>query len=105
MISRVHSAILQSVDAIPRGQVGCEVEADVAHGGQGEMRNDGQHNIPICGLAIPAGETVYVGRFQSPPTYPAARSVISPNCPGAIGPAVGLSNLILARVRIGYHTV
>jgi hypothetical protein len=29
MISRVHSAILQGIDAI-----GCEVEADVAHGGR-----------------------------------------------------------------------
>ena len=30
MISRIHSAILQGIDAI-----GCEVEADVAHGGRG----------------------------------------------------------------------
>ncbi len=33
MISRIHSAILQGIDAI-----GCEVEADVAHGGMGEIK-------------------------------------------------------------------
>ena len=32
MISRIHSAILQGIDAI-----GCEVEADVSHGGPGEI--------------------------------------------------------------------
>ncbi len=33
MISRVHSSILQGIDAI-----GCEVEADVAKGGMGEVK-------------------------------------------------------------------
>ncbi len=33
MISRVHSSILQGIDAI-----GCEVEADVSHGGKGELK-------------------------------------------------------------------
>ena len=32
MIAQVHSAILRGLDAI-----GCKVEADVAHGGQGEI--------------------------------------------------------------------
>jgi len=33
MISRVHSSILQGIDAI-----GCDVEADVASGGMGELK-------------------------------------------------------------------
>ncbi len=33
MIARVHGSILQGIDA-----VGCEVEADVAHGGKGEIK-------------------------------------------------------------------
>ena len=33
MISRVHSSILQGIDAI-----GCEVEADVAKSGMGEVK-------------------------------------------------------------------
>ena len=42
MISRVHSSILQGIDAI-----GCEVEADVAIGGQGEIKLVGMAEVAV----------------------------------------------------------
>ena len=42
MISRVHSSILQGIDAI-----GCEVEADVAIGGMGEIKLVGMAEMAV----------------------------------------------------------
>ena len=53
MISRVHSSILQGIDA-----VACEVEADVAHGGLGELK--------LVGLAEAAVKES-VSRIQAAP--------------------------------------
>ena len=42
MIARVHGSILQGIDAIA-----CEVEADVTHGGEGEIKLVGMAVRPV----------------------------------------------------------